>query len=123
MYQPFTPPSMYKNYQPPVQGSDLFAPVPGWGWPVSSAGPSKVGVGALGGTYAVHVMGVDQSWSIPVEQMAVDAVNAAAPVLAAQLPEVIGASKQQVILTVVQGALIAGAIGAVAILGYRYLKA
>ena len=68
-------------------------------------------------------MGVDQTWEVPVEQMAADAANAAVPVLAAKLPEIIGAGKQQVILSVAQGAMLAGAIGLAAVLGYKFLVA
>jgi len=136
MYQTFTPPSLYRNYQPPPQGSDLFAPVPGWGWPASSAGPRNVGVGGLGADYAVHLPIIgDTTVSIPMDKMGQDVVSAIVPALQVRIPDlamtlgtavqqqmplIIGKARKDLMLTVVEGAVLAGLIGATGILGYKY---
>ena len=121
MRNPFHPPSLYQNYQPPPQRSDFYMPVPGWGWPVDSAGPRRVGVGALGETYNVNlpIYGAT-TMDIPVSQMAADAANAAVPVIRDAMPGIVEQASATIRMTVVQGALLAAAIGAMAIFGYKY---
>jgi len=121
MHNPFHPPSLYQNYQPPPQGSDLLMPVPGWGWPANSAGPRRVGVGGLGETYNMSLPLIGQtSADLPVSRMATDAVNAAMPAIQAQLPAIIEESAAQIRMTVIQGAVVAAGIAAVAIFGYKW---
>ncbi len=122
MHNPFHPPSLYQNYQPPPQGSDLLMPVPGWGWPANSAGERRVGVGALGETYPVTLPLIGKtSVDLPVSQITADAVNTAVPLLGQQLPQLIEQSTAQIRMTVIQGAVVAAGIAAVAIFGYKYL--
>ncbi len=147
MSSPFSPPSFYVNYQPPAPRSDFNMPVPGWGWPASSAGPRNVGVGGysgLGETYDYNapVVGTGK-FEFPSSQMGQDAANGAMDALRAQLPEVmrsiqaqlpgvmdairaelpaiIQSAQADVTMTIVKGAVVAAAIGAAAILGYKYL--
>lgn len=58
MRNPFNPPSLYQNYQPPAPRSDFYMPVPGWGWPVDSAGSRRVGMGDVSSASSSALFGL-----------------------------------------------------------------
>lgn len=122
MRNPFDPPSLYQNYQPPPQGADLYMPMPGWGWPADSAGPRRVGVNGLGESYDVTLPIVGRkSVELPIGKAGADLASGAVEVLRAELPGIIESARKEVTFTVVKGALLAAAIGAAAIFGYKYV--
>lgn len=119
MANSFYPSSLYVNYQPPPLRSDFDMPVPGWGWPADSAGPRRVG---LGEAYDVNLPLYGKgSIDIPMSQIGADAANGMVAVLQEKLPGIIQSAQSEITMSILKGALVATAIGAVAVFGYKYV--
>lgn len=81
---------------------------------------------ALGKEYTIaitdwSILNKKATFDLPTEQVAEDIANAALTSARAQLPGLLDSVRSDVTFTVAKGALAALAIGAAAVLGYRYL--